>query len=61
MESISALLALCEENPSITGGFPLQTADVTGFDILMSVKTNGYTTIESPVIWDAMMLIVTSL
>ena len=31
METLSALLALCEGNPPITDGFPLQKATSAGF------------------------------
>ena len=36
--SISALLALCEGNPSVTGGFPSQRASDAGFDVFFDVS-----------------------
>ena len=33
METISALLALCEGNPPVTGGFPSQRYSNTAFDV----------------------------
>ena len=33
LDSFSALPALCEGNPPVTGGFPLQRASKAGFDV----------------------------
>ena len=33
MESVSALLALCEGNQPVTGGFPQKGASGAGFDV----------------------------
>ena len=38
VETISALLALCEGNSPVIGGFPLQRASNTGFDVLFDVS-----------------------
>ena len=62
METFSMLLALCEGNPPFTGGFPLQRPVMHSFDVLHEVRldndwaNSGY----ASVIWDAMVLIVTS-
>ena len=40
MGTISALLALCEGNPPVTGGFPSQTASIAGFDVSFYVSLN---------------------
>ena len=40
METVSASLALCEGNPSDTGGFPSQRASNAGFDIFFDVSLN---------------------
>ena len=36
----SALLALCEGNPSVTGVYPLQSANDAGFDVSFDVSIN---------------------
>ena len=55
METVSILLALC--------GFPSQSASNAGFDgfFFMLSKQMVKPTVELPVIWDARILIVTSL
>ena len=41
MEIISALVALFEENPLVTGGFPLQRrAGNPGIDVFLDVSLN---------------------
>ena len=40
METVSALLVLCEENSSVTGGFPSQRASNAGFDVFFDVSIN---------------------
>ena len=40
MEALSELLALCEGNPPVTGGFTSQKASSTGFDIYFNVSLN---------------------
>ena len=47
--SFSALLALCEGNPSVTGGFSSQRPVTRNIDV------------ETPVVWDAVLFIMTSL
>ena len=43
MESLSALLALSEGNPSVTGGFPSQRPVTRGFDgFFICAWTNGW-------------------
>ena len=38
MEAVSALLALCAENPPVTGGFPAQRASNVGLDFFFDVS-----------------------
>ena len=40
METVPALLALCEGNPPVTGGFPSQRDSNTGFDAFFDVSLN---------------------
>ena len=40
IESISELLALCDGNPPVTGGFPSQRASNTGFGVFFDVSQN---------------------
>ena len=62
MESFSALLALCEANPPVTGGFPSQSPLTRSWCFLWSVpKQTVWQTTGTPVIWDAITLIMTSL
>ena len=63
MGTFSALLALCEGNPSVTGGFPSQGPHSDVFQRLWcflwyTSKQTGEQTIETLVIWDAIALIV---
>ena len=53
---------VCERNPPVTGGFRSQRASNSGFHVSfdVSLNTGVNQTVESPVIWDAMILIVTS-
>ena len=63
MEIFSVLLAFCVENPPVTGG-PLSQRPVTqSFDFLLwsAPQQTIEQTIETPVMWDAIMLIMTSL
>ena len=53
-----ALLSLCDGNPPVTDGLPLQrdsNADIRCFFVL--VWTNCWTNVDWPVIWDAMTVI----
>ena len=59
METFSALLALCEGNPPITGGFLAQKASDAEF--WSAPEQILKQTLETPVISDAIALIVTSL
>ena len=40
METLSLLLALCEGNPPVTGGFPSQRASNMSFDVFFDVTQN---------------------
>ena len=54
METFSALLALCEGKPPLTGGVPSQRS-VTGsfeFFVLSAPEQTVEQTIETPMIWD---------
>ena len=42
METFSALLALCEWNLPVTGGFPSQRPVTRSFDIFFNVRLNGW-------------------
>ena len=59
METFSTLLALCEGNTPGTGGFPSKRSVMRNFDVFFE-QTAEQTT-ETPVIWDAMALIMKSL
>ena len=41
METFSALLALCVENPSVTSGFPTQRPVTGSFDAFFDLRLNG--------------------
>ena len=61
--NISALLALCAGNSPVTDEFPQQRPVTRSFDVFFGLwlrKTIEYTT-ETPVIWDANAVIMTSL
>ena len=62
MEPFSALLALCAGNSPVTGEFPHK--DQWRWALMFSLIcawTNGWIKSETPVIWDAIALIMTSL
>ena len=61
METFSALLALCEGNPPVTGGFPSQrpVTELWCFSWSAPEQTVEQT-VKMPVIWDAIMLIMTA-
>ena len=62
MEPFSALLALCEGNSTVTGEFPSQRPVTRRFDVSMIAPEQTIEqTMETPVIWDAIALIMTSL
>ena len=50
METFSALLALCEGNPPVTGGFPSQRPVTWSFDVLFDVSSWTNTRMASGVI-----------
>ena len=63
METFSTLLALCEGNPPVTGGFPSQKtsgAELWCF-IWSAPEQTAEETIETSVIWDTIALIMTFL
>ena len=55
MEMVSVLQALCEGDPPVTGGYPLQGASNARFDVFYDVSWNKRLskTVDSPAIWDA--------
>ena len=59
METFSALLALCAGDSPVTGEFPAQRPVPRSFDIFFEPAVEQ--AIETPVIWDAIALIMTSL
>ena len=62
METFSALLALCEGNSPVTGEFPSQRPVSRSFDIFFDLpQQTAVQTIETPVIWDDIVLVMTSL
>ena len=63
METFSALLDLCEGNSPVTGEFPSQRPVTQSFDVFFDLHLNKRLskTMEIPVIWDAIALIMTSL
>ena len=63
MEAFSALLALCAGNSPVTGEFPSQRPVTRSFAVLFDLHLNQTVeqTIEAPVIWDAIALIMSPL
>ena len=62
--SISASLALCAGNSSVTGKFPSQRPVTRSFDVLFDLrleKKNGLVKIMRLVIFDTIVLIMMSL
>ena len=57
METFFALLDLCEENIPVTGRPPSQKPVTGSFDIFFEQTVAQ--TVEIPVIWDAITLILT--
>ena len=52
METFSALLALCEGNPPVTGGFPSQRPITQRFDFsLICARTNGWANNRDDWMW----------
>ena len=60
-EIFSVLLTLYEGNPPVTGEFPPRRPMTRGFDVFFDLHLNGRAneTIVTPVIWDAIVLIMT--
>ena len=46
MEASSALLALCEGNPPVTGGFPSQRPVTRSFDVFFDLRLNKWLSIK---------------
>ena len=59
METFSVLLALCEGNPLVTSEFPSQRPVTLSFNVFFDLQQTFEQTIEMPVIWDAIALIIT--
>ena len=51
MEKFSALLALCEGNPPVTGGFPSQRPVTLSFDVFFDLHLNKRLSIQSRHRW----------
>ena len=60
METFSALLAVCEGNPPVTGGFTSQRPVMWSFDIFFdfALEQTVEQTLKIPVIWDAIVLMM---
>ena len=62
MKAFSALLALCEGNPPVTDGFPSRRPVTRSFDVFFDLRLNkllSKASIETPVIWGAIVPIMT--
>ena len=59
METFSVSLAFCAGNSPVTGEFPTQKPVTRSFDVFFAPTVEQ--TMETPVIWDAIALIMTSL
>ena len=60
--SISAFLAFCARNSPVTCEFPSRRPVTRSFDVFFDLRLNKrLSKIETPVIWDAITLIKTSL
>ena len=51
MQAVFTLLALCEGNPPVTGGFSSQRASNTGFDVFFDVSLNKRQNKQSSCRW----------
>ena len=62
-EKFSALLAFCEGNSPVTGGFPSQRPVTRSLDDFFDLRLNNRSSKQSkqPVIWDIIALIMTLL
>ena len=62
MEPFSVLLALCEGNSRVTGGSLSQRPTTRSFGVFFDLCLKKVEqTINTPVIWDVIALIITSL
>ena len=62
METLSALLAICDGNPPVTDWFPSQIPVNRSFDLFFDLHLNEWLKkIETAVISDSIQLIMTSL
>ena len=62
METFSALLAFRAVSSPVAGEFPAQRPVTRGFDVFFDLpETTDEQTMETPVIWDDIALIMTSL
>ena len=63
METFSELLALCAGNSLVTGEFPAQRPVTRSFDVFFDLDLNKQLSkqLRHPVIWDAIVPIMTSL
>ena len=59
--NISTLLALCEGKPLVTGGFSSYRPVMLSFGDFLCLKKVVEQTIEMQVIWNTIVLIITSL
>ena len=57
METFSVLLAICARNSPVTGEFPAQKPVTQSFDVFFDLRLNERLRL---VIWDAIVLIMTS-
>ena len=58
---ITRLLALYEGNPTVIGGFPSQRPVTRSFDVFFDLHMKKLLSKQSLAIWDAMVIIMTSL
>ena len=62
METFSALLALCKGDTPATGGFPSQRPVTWSFHASFDLRMKKVQqTVETPVIWDGIAVIMTPL
>ena len=47
METFSALLAICAENSSVTGEFPVQMPVTQSFDVILDLRLNKLSSKQS--------------
>ena len=63
METFSAFLVFCAGNSPVTGEFPSQRPVTRDFDVFIwsAPEPTIAQTLKTPAIWDAIVLIMTSL